>query len=275
MINSNIYFRGLIFNQKGITDLQTTFDFIDDMSPYFYVTKIISYYNYNSFYFETTIINDDNIAEAYENLLFETSGKIHKDFYVNHFFDIDDNTTDNHSCLYKYISNLENLSRLFIALGYFLSPNIDFDKKNNDIIFADDINKYANVFFKDSKNTLMDNLKISTLMQEYNKDQFMAKNNIFNKIDKIHIDYNIIKEIINILNEVNDHVKNIRGMIAHNNLLVGYSNNSKKYDFIDYKSHIDYIKKTYNNINNEFINILKKYNFIHTTKCFYNNIEGA
>ncbi|MCZ9957092.1 hypothetical protein [Brachyspira hyodysenteriae] len=148
MINSNIYFRGFVFNQQNITDSETTLDFIDVISPHFAINEIISYHNYNSFYFATNIISDENIAEAYKNLLFDTLGKIHKDFYVNHFFYIDDNTIDNHSCLYKHISNLENLSRLFIALGYFLSPNIDFDKKNNDIIFADDITKYTSVFLK-------------------------------------------------------------------------------------------------------------------------------
>lgn len=273
MINSNIYFRGFVFNQQNITDLETTFDFIDNISPYFDINKIISYHNYTSFYFETSIIDDSNIAEAYKNLLFDTSGKIHKDFYVNHFFDIDDNNIDNHSCLYKYISNLENLSRLFIALGYFLSPNIDFDKKNNDIIFADDISKYTSVFFKDTKNNLMDDLKLSILIQEYEKDPYNAKNNIFNKIDKIHNDYYIIQKIKCILNNINTEVKNIRGMIAHNNLFLGYQTNLSAYNFIDYQSHINYIKTIYNNINNEFINTLTKYNFIYTTKCFYNEIE--
>lgn len=266
MIDSNIYFRGFVFNQQNITDKETTLDFIDGISPYFDINKIISYHNYNSFYFETTIINDNNIAEAYKNLLFDTSGKIHEDFYVNHFFDIDDNNIDNHSCLYRHISNLENLSRLFIALGYFLSPNIDFNNKDNDIILCNDINKYPDIFFKDTNNTLMDNLKLSKLIQEYEKDQCNAKNNIFNKIDKIYNEYYIIREIKYILNNINIEVVNIRGMIAHNNLLVGYSNNAKKYDFIDYKSHIDYIKTIYNNINDKFINTLKKYNFIYTTK---------
>lgn len=275
MIDSNIYFRGFVFNQQNITDLETTFDFIDGISPYFNINKIISYHNYNSFYFETSVINDNNIAEAYKNLLFDTSGKIHKDFYVNHFFDIDYNNIDNHSCLYKYISNLENLSRLFIALGYFLSPNIDFDKKNNDIIFADDISKYTSVFFKDTKNNLMEDLKLSILIQEYEKDPYNAKNNIFNKIDKIYNEYYIIREIRYILNEINIEVKNIRGMIAHNNLFLGYQTNLSAYNFIDYQSHINYIKTIYNNINNKFINTLTKYNFIYTTECFYNDIEGG
>ena len=271
MINSNIYFRGFVFNQQNITDEETTLDFIGGISPYFNINEIISYHNYNSFYFETNIINDDNIAEAYKNLLFDTSGKIHKDFYVNHFFDIDDNIIDNHSCLYKHISNLENLSRLFIALGYFLSPNIKKKKKKNDIIFDDDIKKYSSIFFKDirlddKKYNFIDDFRLEALIKEYKKDPYNAKNNIFNKIDKIYNDYNIIREINNILNNVNDEVKNIRGMIAHNNLFLGYQTNLSAYNFIDYQSHINYIKTIYNNINDEFMNTLKKYNFIHEIK---------
>ncbi|MDA0024643.1 hypothetical protein [Brachyspira hyodysenteriae] len=56
----------------------------------------------------------------------------------------------------------------------------------------------------------MDDLKLSILIQEYEKDPYNAKNNIFNKIDKIYNEYYIIREIRYILNEINTEVKNIR-----------------------------------------------------------------
>ena len=189
MIDSNIYFRGFVFNDKfnqTNIDKEKANEYINDIFNFDVITneKIIKNIkfidSYNNFYFRTELINDSILSDVYRSIMFDNN-IIRKNVYIYHFFKIKKDC--NYIKLYKIISNIENMQRLIIAFIYYLIKKIKLSRiEKKDFIVSDDIDSYTSFFLNIDK----EQINIKELINWYQKNETNNIKDLYVEVAKIY-----------------------------------------------------------------------------------------
>lgn len=266
MMNSNIYFRGFVFNDKfnktNITK-EKTYEYIDAVFNFDTITseKIIKNIkfidSYNNFYFITELIEDNALNTIYSSIIFDNTGKIRKNIFIYHFFKIEEKYCD-YIKFYQYISNIENMERLIIAFIYYLIKNIELYKiETSDIIIARDINTYTTFFLDIDK----EQINLEKLINWYRKNEKNSMKCLHNKIKNYSKEYDKLIKLKDKVDKIiiDNKLKEIRGIVAHNKMTFGYNNKINTTSIANINDNISICKEILKELNILLKKLMKKH----------------